>query len=140
MRVAIAGHFNPIHIGHLQLIKEAKKLGDHLTVIVANDRQAIRKRPIVFMPEGERLALIYQIKGVDQVVLSVDETADVCETLRMIKPELFATGSSDNHPDALKEKSVCDEIGCEFVFNVGGEKLRDSSVILEKYVNTSIKA
>ncbi len=137
MRVVIAGHFAPAHIGHLQLIKYAKKLGDHLTVIVANDRQAMSKRGKLFMTEGERLALVYALKGVDSVVLSVDETADVCETLKMVKPDIFATGSSDDHPDALKEKEVCDQQGTKFVFNVGGEKIRDSSVILEKYVNTS---
>ncbi len=134
-RVCIAGHFSPSHIGHLQLIKEARKLGDHLTVIVANDRQALKKRSKLFMPEGERLALMYATKGVDMVVLSVDETADVCETLKMVKPDIFATGSSSDHPDALKEKLVCEEQGTEFVFNVGGEKIRNSSEILANYVN-----
>lgn len=135
MRIAIAGHFHPLHIGHLQLIKGARALGDNLTVIVANDRQALKKRPKLFMPEGERLALVYAVKGVDSVVLSVDENADVCETLRMIKPDIFVTGSSEDHADAQKEKLVCDEIGCTFIFNIGGEKMRDSSKILEKYVN-----
>ena len=31
--VAVSGGFDPIHIGHVRLFKEAKKLGDELRVI-----------------------------------------------------------------------------------------------------------
>ena len=137
MRIAIAGHFNPVHLGHIQLIKASKKLGNHLTVIVANDRQARKKRHTVFIPEGERLALVYQLKDVDAVALSIDENTDVCDTLRMIKPDIFASGCDESHPDAIREKIVCDELGIEVVYGVGGEKIRSSSIILENYVNTS---
>lgn len=135
--VAIAGHFNPLHIGHLQLIKSARTFGDRLVVIVANERQAEQKRPVSFIPEGERLALVYALKGVDSVVLSVDESPDVCETLKMVKPDVFCSGCSSDHPDANKEKIVCEELGIQFLYNIGGEKIRNSSVILEKYVNSS---
>ena len=35
--VAISGYFDPIHIGHIEYIKLAKKLGDKLVVIVNNE-------------------------------------------------------------------------------------------------------
>jgi glycerol-3-phosphate cytidylyltransferase-like family protein len=31
--VAVSGYFNPLHVGHLRLFEEAKKLGDRLVVI-----------------------------------------------------------------------------------------------------------
>jgi len=37
--VAISGFFNPVHIGHLDYMKAAKALGDHLIVIVNIDLQ-----------------------------------------------------------------------------------------------------
>lgn len=133
MKVVIAGHFNPPHVGHLQLIRAASKLGDHLTVIIANDRQAKKKRGKLFMKEGERIALMYMIKGVDSVCLSIDEDSDVCRTLFMLKPDIFASGCDENHPDAVKEKVVCDELGIKVVYNVGGDKIQSSSNILKEY-------
>ena len=38
-KVAVSGYFNPLHIGHIRLLKEANKLGDYLVVILNNDEQ-----------------------------------------------------------------------------------------------------
>ena len=35
--VAVSGGFDPIHIGHIEYLKEAKKLGDKLVVILNTD-------------------------------------------------------------------------------------------------------
>ena len=35
--VAVSGGFDPVHVGHIRLFKEAKKLGDELVVILNND-------------------------------------------------------------------------------------------------------
>ena len=53
--VITSGFFNPIHIGHINLIKEAKKLGDYLVVIINNDSQVKMKGSDEFMPERERM-------------------------------------------------------------------------------------
>ena len=37
-RIVVSGGFDPVHIGHLQMLEEAKLLGDHLTVILNSDR------------------------------------------------------------------------------------------------------
>ena len=42
--VAISGGFDPLHIGHIEMMKEAKELGDRLVVIVNNDNWLIKKR------------------------------------------------------------------------------------------------
>lgn len=42
--VAVSGGFDPIHIGHIRLFKEAKKLGNKLTVILNNDNWLKKKR------------------------------------------------------------------------------------------------
>jgi cytidyltransferase-like protein len=35
--VAVSGGFDPLHIGHVRYIEEARKLGDELVVILNND-------------------------------------------------------------------------------------------------------
>ena len=60
--VITSGYFNPLHIGHINLIKEAKTLGDYLVVIVNNDKQIKIKGSVHFMPEQERIE-ISQLKN-----------------------------------------------------------------------------
>ena len=38
--VAVSGYFDPLHVGHVEYFKLAKKLGDRLVVILNNDKQA----------------------------------------------------------------------------------------------------
>ncbi len=131
--VAIAGHFNPCHIGHLLLIDGAKKYGDRLIVIVANDSQAKAKRPKVFMPIEDRAMIMYHIKGVDEVVVSIDKDSTVKNTLQFVKPDVFASGCGEDNEDAMEEAGICHDLGIKTVFNVGGDKINSSSVILNNY-------
>ena len=49
-KIAISGYFDPIHVGHIEYINNAKKLGDWLVVIVNNNNQcAIKKENILWM-------------------------------------------------------------------------------------------
>lgn len=118
------------------MIEEAKKLGDILCVIVANDTQAENKRKPVFMDAEHRKTLMENIKGVNFAVISIDQDTNVCNTLRMLKPDVFASGCSADHPDAIAEQKVCDELGIKTYYNVGGEKINSSSIILKNYVSS----
>ena len=61
MVIAISGGFDPIHIGHINLFKEASQYGD-LYVIVNSDDWLIRKKGKYFMNFAERKTIIESIK------------------------------------------------------------------------------
>lgn len=66
----IQGTFDMFHIGHLNLIKKAKKQCDYLIVTVNTDsfvNEMKNKTPII--PENERLEIIKAIKYVDEAYL-----------------------------------------------------------------------
>ena len=90
--VAISGYFDPLHVGHLEYIELASKLGDHLTVIVNSDYQCKLKKGKSFMPEDDRVRIIQALKPVDSAFLSIDLDSSVCESLSIIKPNIFANG------------------------------------------------
>ena len=69
--VAISGYFDPIHVGHLEYIIEAKKLGDKLIVIVNNNHQCVLKKGKPFMDENDRVTIVSSIKYVDEVLVAV---------------------------------------------------------------------
>lgn len=53
--VAVSGGFDPIHIGHIQLFEEAKKLGDELVIILNNDNWLKKKKGYFFYsPKGKK--------------------------------------------------------------------------------------
>jgi cytidyltransferase-like protein len=94
--VAVSGGFDPIHIGHVRMIREARALGDELVVILNNDNWLMAKKGFVFMPEAERQEIIEALEGVSKVVLTKhvenDPDRSVCEALREIHPDIFANG------------------------------------------------
>lgn len=124
-KVAISGYFDPIHIGHLEYIRLAKKLGDYLIVIVNNDKQACLKKGKSFMCEDDRLAIVSHIKGVDEAVMSIDDDKTVCKTLDLVKPDIFANGG-DRSNSEIPESSICKENGTKIIDGLG-DKIRSSS-------------
>jgi D-beta-D-heptose 7-phosphate kinase/D-beta-D-heptose 1-phosphate adenosyltransferase len=125
MKVVISGYFDPIHIGHIELMERAKRLGDKLIVILNNDLQVNMKRgKDPFMDENERKKVIESIKYVDEVVISIDKDRSVCETIRLIMPNIFANGG-DRFDDEVPEGVLCRELGIEMVDGLG-DKIQSS--------------
>ena len=125
--VAVSGGFDPLHVGHVRMFEEARKLGDHLTVILNNDNWLRKKKGFVFMPEAERAEVIRALRCVNQVVITSHdaECADpsVCRELSLLDVDVFANGG-DRKEDNTPELDLCKRMGIEAVFNVGGGKVQ----------------
>ena len=123
--VATSGYFDPLHVGHLECLELAKKLGDKLIVIVNNDLQATLKKGKSFMSEKDRLKIVSALKCVDEVFLSIDKDKSQCESLRYLKPTIFAKGG-DRTSGEIPESKVCKELNIEIIDGLGA-KIRSSS-------------
>ncbi len=140
--VAVSGGFDCLHIGHVRLFKEAKKLGDKLVVILNNDNWLMSKKGYVFMPGKERKEILKALSSVDEVILTKHpkdpKDMSVCQELLQLRPHIFANGG-DRHKHNIPEVEVCNTIGCKMVFNVGkGGKIQSSSWLLKKYFENLI--
>lgn len=138
--VAISGGFDPIHIGHIEMMKEAKDLGDKLVVIVNNDNWLKKKKGFAFMDEKERKAIVEAVRYVDEVILTnhSENTTDmsVCTELENLKPDIFANGG-DRKPDGdpVPEVDLCNKLGIKLVYNTGKSgKIQSSSELVKKAV------
>lgn len=131
--VMVSGGFDPLHVGHLRMFQEASKLGD-LVVVLNSDAWLMRKKGFIFMPFEERAELIAAYDFVRSVEPVDDTDGSVCEALRRVRPNIFANGG-DRFADNIPEKAVCEELGIETVFNVGGGKVQSSSEMVKKAKN-----
>ncbi len=128
--VFTSGYFDPLHIGHVELLEKAKSLGDKLVVAINNDSQTMQKKGFVFMPAEEKAKILKAIKWVDEVLISVDKDTTQCETLRLVKPDIFAKGG-DRYAYEIPESPICKELGIKIIDGLG-EKVQSSSDLVSK--------
>ena len=128
--IVVSGGFDPIHIGHLRMMKEASTHGK-LTVIINSDDWLRRKKGYVFMPFEERAELISELTCVDKVIMAKDADRTVCESLRELRPDIFANGG-DRGISTTPEARLCKELGIELMYDVGGGKVRSSSKLVKE--------
>lgn len=128
--VMVSGGFDPVHAGHIRMIRAAAAYGD--VIVVANsDEWLYRKKGFVFMEFERRVEILNAIKGVI-LVDSVDDSDDtVCEAICRLKPTYFANGGDRGRANT-PEQDICEELGVELLWSIGGdEKLASSSDLVK---------
>lgn len=128
--VAASGGFDPLHIGHVEYLEKARRLGDKLVVIVNSDAFLQAKKGFVFMPYKERAIIIAALRCVDEVVPSIDEDQTVCKTLEMLRPSIFAKGG-DRNAGNIPEAAVCSHYNIQIIDGLG-DKIQSSSALAQK--------
>ena len=130
--VMVSGGFDPVHAGHIRMIRHAAKYGD--VIVVANsDDWLWRKKGFVFMEYERRVEILNAIKGVILVDSVDDSDGTVCEAITRLKPTYFANGG-DRGKSNTPEQTVCEELGVKLLWGIGGEEKVDSSSDLAKKV------
>ena len=108
------GHFDLLHIGHLDYLEKARALGDALFVAV-NDDAATRRlkgpgRPIV--PAVERVRLLAALKPVTAALIFEGDTA--VAVLEALQPDIYVKGG-DYADKPLPERSLVERYGGQVV-------------------------
>ena len=79
----VSGGFDPIHSGHISLLKESKKISNNLCVLLNSDKWLANKKGNAFMKEIERKNILENIKYVDKVFIQKND--DDFSTVESIK-------------------------------------------------------
>ncbi len=90
VRIMATGVFDILHPGHLHFLRESKKLGDELVVIVARDSVAEKMKRKPFIPENIRLSMVSALKPVDMAILGLE--GNIYDILNLVKPDIVALG------------------------------------------------
>lgn len=100
------GTFDILHMGHIYFLKEAKKLGDTLVVVVACDKTVRRLKHEPVTPEQMRLNLIKELRMVDDAVIGSED--DMFAVVEQIQPDIIALGYDQIHDEKSLQKKLDD--------------------------------
>ncbi|WP_125777926.1 PfkB family carbohydrate kinase [Antribacter gilvus] len=112
--VATGGCFDLLHAGHVATLEAARRLGDHLVVLVNSDR-SVRQlkgpgRPLV--PASDRVRVLEALDCVEAAVVFDEE--DPSRALAELRPDVWAKGGDYTVAD-LPESAVVRENGGRIV-------------------------
>ncbi len=100
------GCFDILHIGHVDYLKKAKKLGDILIVGINSDESIKKikgnKRPI--LPLNSRMAILDSFKFVNYVIPFDEETP--IKIIKKIKPNIHVKGGDYKIEEILEKEEV----------------------------------
>lgn len=104
-KVLVFGTFDLLHPGHIQFLKEAKKYGNHLTVVVARDKTVKEiKGKMPKYSEYERLAHVKELGIVDEAMLGNE--SDKYEIIEEVNPEMICLGYDQKNFTEKLEKEI----------------------------------
>ena len=112
------------------MIQEASKFG-RVIVIVNSDGWLMRKKGYIFMPFEERCEIIDGFAATGETVGVDDSDSTVCEALTRLKPDYFANGG-DRKSHNTPEMDLCEKLGIEMLWSVGGGKVQSSSSLVDE--------
>jgi len=143
MKIAIvSGGFDPVHIGHIELFKKARRQIGSVFVILNSDRFLTNKKGKPFMPFEERKVILENLNCVDLVIRSIDTDDTVCKTLEELsnlrtklpngdfwEKLYFCNGGDRTDGSNTPEHELCEKVGIESVYGLGS-KMQSSSWLI----------
>jgi cytidyltransferase-like protein len=116
IRVFVSGYYDIIHAGHVQFFREARALGDHLTVCIASAEVLWRYRQRrSSLPDAHKRALLASLASIDDVVIGtgLEEGLDFREEFLRLRPHILAVTEDDKY-GAIK-RALCEQAGARYV-------------------------
>ena len=129
--ILVSGAFNPLHIGHLLLLKDASNYGK-VIVALNSDAWVLRNKGHLLFDFETRKSLLEECTYVSKVISMDDDDNDACSALLEVRPTYFGNGGSATSTSLPKmELQVCGYLGIEPVFDLGNfSKLIDQDRLM----------
>lgn len=136
------GVFDVLHVGHLRLLEEAAKLGDHLVVSITADEYVGKGPGRPINHQSDRARMVAALPMVDQTIVSFHRSA--AGVIHDIKPDIYVKGkeymSEDVAGNLESERVAVQSHGGKVVFIDTGEDTRSSSNIINRHQPTITSA
>ena len=129
------GCFDPLHVGHVRYLEDARRHGEFLVVAVNNDASTRKLkgagRPVV--GEEARTRILAALQCVDSVLLFGDDNVE--HVLEALRPSVHAKGT-DYTAETVPEAAVARRLGIRTVIT-GDAKAHASRDIVARMRTTT---
>ena len=136
--VLVSGGFDPIHSGHIKLIKQASDYGE-IVILLNSDKWLQNKKGKEFLPFNEREIILNSIKNVIDVISCGNEDKTCIDgiksaILKYNENKIFFAKGGDRNTNTTPEKLFCDQNNTKILWGMGGsDKSNSSSWILKRW-------
>lgn len=113
--VFVSGCYDIIHAGHIQFFREARALGDFLTVSFASEEVLWRhKQRRSSLPDEHKKAVLEALDCVDQVVVGagMEHGLDFKDDFLKLRPDMLVVTEDDQYGEA--KRALCAQVGAEY--------------------------
>ena len=140
MKLAIvSGGFDPLHVGHLELIEKSKSISDDVLAIINTDEFLTNKKGKPFMPFVERIKIVQALKPIAFTFKSIDKDQTVCESIKSVYNKykdqydeiIFCNGGDRTSGANTPEHQLCEQIGVQLLYGLG-DKIQSSSWLTQE--------
>jgi len=136
----VSGGFDPIHEGHIAMIKQSAAESDGVIILLNSDQWLRNKKGKEFMTFNTRYAIVENMKGVIDVVFGFDDSdGSVSDGIKMVREkypndELVMAKGGDRNKLNIPEVPACEKYNVTIKSGVGGtDKPNSSSWILKNW-------
>jgi glycerol-3-phosphate cytidylyltransferase len=131
------GTFDMFHVGHLNILKRAKELGDRLIVAVSTDEFNKVKGKKVIIPYEQRAKIVESIKYVDEVIPE-NNWEQKLNDIKQHNVDIFVMGDDwKDKFDFLKE--TCEVVYLPRTQNISTTQFKNSAQSIIKLLEQMIK-
>ena len=143
----VSGGFDPIHPGHIMMMKDCLKFSNYLIVGVNSNKWLINKKGNYFMDIRHRIYVVNSLNVVNETMEFEDDDKGSANNL-LIKIRnkysndkiIFANGGDRSDSSKILEFETAKQYNIDLKFGIGGShKESSSSDLLERWSEHSKK-
>ena len=137
----VSGGFDPVHVGHLRMFQDAKKIADKVILLLNNDEWLTKKKGKPFMNQNQRKEILKEFKSISEVIIQT--SSDLSSSLAIEefvnknpkKSICYCNGGDRSNIKNIRESKVCKKLKVNLEFGIGGEnKIESSSDLTKNYL------
>ncbi len=141
----LSGGFDPVHVGHLAMIREASQIANEVVILLNSDNWLIRKKGKPFMLETQRAQILEEFESVSKVIIQKhdddDSSNNAIINFQKLYPNskiCYCNGGDRSHHNKIRETDTCNQLDIALEFGIGGiHKLESSSNLTKNHLAES---